>query len=85
VTEIDISAVVVEIRDLLRQLVLRELRLPRLLRVKEAAVYLRKSPAEVRRLVQAGELPIIKGNAHGPWLLDRASLDSWVQRNQASL
>ena len=87
VTEIDISGLVVEIRDLLRQLVLWELRPPRLLRVKEAAKYLRKSPAEVRRLIQAGELAIVKplnAGSGAPWMLDIRDLDEWVQRSKTN-
>lgn len=76
-----------EIADLLRQLVAKERPTPRrLLRLKEAADYLHISPWQLRRIAQAGELPIIKpeDHNHAPWLVDVRELDSWIERNKTN-
>lgn len=58
----------------------------RLLRLKAGAEYLSLSPASLRRLIQAGELPVITlAEAHAPWLLDRNDLDQWVERSKRTL
>lgn len=54
----------------------------RLLRLKPAAVYLSISCAAVRRLVQRGELAIVRLTDHGPWLLDVRDLDAWIDRKK---
>lgn len=59
----------------------------RALRLKQAALYLSISPRQVRALVQAGELPIIRlfDNDHSPWVLDVRDLDSLIDRRKATL
>ena len=58
----------------------------RLLKVKQAAVYLSLSTKKLRRLVQAGSLPVIRGGANtAPWLLDVRDLDTWIERNKETL
>jgi len=72
-----------EIADLLRALVAKEQQRPRrLMRLKESASYLCISPWQLRRLIQAGELAVIRQSecGHAPFLLDKADLDSWVER-----
>jgi excisionase family DNA binding protein len=57
----------------------------RLLRVKEAAIYVSLSPWRLRKLVQDGHLPLVKYADNAPWLLDVQDLDGWVQRNKHNL
>jgi hypothetical protein len=58
----------------------------RLLRLKDAAQYLALAPQSLRRLVQAGELPVITlAEGHAPWLLDVRDLDGWIERTKRSL
>jgi hypothetical protein len=55
----------------------------RLLRLKEAAIYVALSPGSLRRLVQAGELPVIVlAEGHSPWLLDVNDLNDWIDRSK---
>jgi excisionase family DNA binding protein len=51
----------------------------RLLKVKEAAQYLSISPWSLRKLVQAQELPIVRLQERGPWLLDLRDLDRFIE------
>lgn len=77
-----------EIVALLRVLVSTEQQLPRrLMRLKESASYLSMSPWQLRRIIQSGELAVIRqsGNGHAPFLLDRAELDSWIDRAKVNL
>jgi excisionase family DNA binding protein len=59
--------------------------LRRLLRLKEAAVYVSLSPWKLRKLVQDGQLPIIKYGDNVPWLLDVHDLDGWVERHKQTI
>lgn len=57
----------------------------RLLRTKEAALYLGMSPGKVRRITQSGELPIIQHEEHSPWLYDLNDLDSYIEKSKHRL
>ncbi len=77
-----------EIASLLRVLVAKNQQRPRrLMRLKESATYLCISPWQLRRLIQTGEVAVIRQseNGHAPFLLDRADLDSWIERVKANL
>ena len=52
---------------------------PRLLRTRDAAVYLACSPWKIRRLVQDGVLPYIPASEFGAWWFDRVDLDRYVE------
>jgi len=54
----------------------------RLLRVREAALYLSISPWKLRRLVQDGLLPIIQHGDGAPWLVDVRDLDAHIERHK---
>jgi hypothetical protein len=58
---------------------------PRLMRLKGGAAYLAISPWQLRRLVQNGELPVVKIGDSGPWLLDVKDLDLFVERSKRLL
>jgi hypothetical protein len=51
---------------------------PRLLKIPEAAVYLRRSPWFVRQLIATGQLKIVGPNK--PFLIDRINLDMYVDQ-----
>jgi excisionase family DNA binding protein len=53
---------------------------PRLLRLKPAAEYLSVSAWTLRRLVQEGQIPVVKTHENAPWLVDVKDLDAWVER-----
>lgn len=59
----------------------------RALRLKAAAQYMSISPRQVRALVQAGELPIVRlfDNDRSPWLLDVKDLDGLIERRKETL
>jgi hypothetical protein len=59
----------------------------RLLRLKDAALYLCLSPWKLRRIIQEGQLPIIKiaETESGPWLLDMRDLDQFIERHKVTL
>lgn len=57
----------------------------RLLRTKEAAIYLGMSPGKLRRLTQTGELPIIQHDEHSPWLYDLRDLDTHIEKSKHRL
>jgi excisionase family DNA binding protein len=57
----------------------------RLLRLKDAAVYVSLSPWKLRKLVQDGQLPIVKYGENTPWLLDMRDLDGWVERHKQTV
>ena len=54
----------------------------RLLRTKDAALYLGMSPAKLRRLTQSGELPIIQHDERAPWLYDLRDLDEHIEKSK---
>jgi excisionase family DNA binding protein len=58
---------------------------PRLVRLKPAAEYLSLSQWTLRRLVQEGQIPIVKTHDNAPWLVDIKDLDSWIERTKTSL
>jgi len=51
----------------------------RLVKVKEAAAYLSISAWSLRKLIQSQELPIVRLQDRGPWLLDVRDLDRFVE------
>ncbi len=56
---------------------------PRLVRSKDAAMYLSIKADKLRNLVQAGEIPYVPGgNPSAPWLFDIRDLDRWVERSK---
>ena len=56
---------------------------PRLVRIKEAAVYLGMSTWKLRDLVQQGRLPVICGEGtYAPWLFDVRDLDDFVNKEK---
>lgn len=58
----------------------------RLLKLKPAAEYLSVSTRYLRRLVQSGEMEVIRmGDKAGPWLLDVRDLDQWIERMKTRL
>jgi len=57
----------------------------RLLRTKEAALYLGMSPAKLRSLTQCGELPIIQHDERAPWLYDLRDLDNHIEKSKRRL
>lgn len=57
----------------------------RLLRTKEAALYLGMSPGKLRRLTQCGELSIVQHDEHAPWLYDLRDLDEHIERHKHTL
>jgi Helix-turn-helix domain len=56
----------------------------RLLRLKDAAIYLSLSPWKLRRLVWAGRLPVVQDCEGSPFLFDCCDLDSFVEDNKRS-
>jgi Helix-turn-helix domain len=57
----------------------------RLLRTKDAALYLGMSPGKLRRLTQSGELPIIQHDERAPWLYDLRDLDDHIEKSKHRL
>jgi hypothetical protein len=51
----------------------------RLLKVRQAAIYLSISPWSLRRLVQTQQLRIVRLEDRGPWLLDVRDLDQFIE------
>jgi len=58
--------------------------LKRLLRLKDASVYLSLSPWKLRRLVWSGRLPVVQDCEGSPFLFDCRDLDSFVESNKRS-
>ena len=58
---------------------------PRILKTKQAALYLGVSAWKLRNLVQAGEIPYIPGEGTSPWLFDKQDLDNWIERRKLTL
>ncbi len=48
--------------------------------IKEAAVFLGRSPWSVRELIWAGHLPVVRTRERGKQWIRRSSLDSFVQK-----
>jgi excisionase family DNA binding protein len=57
----------------------------RLLRLKQAAQYVSLSPWKLRKLIQDGQLPIVKYGENTPWLLDVRDLDGWVEGHKQTI
>lgn len=55
----------------------------RLIRSREASLYLAISVKALRRLVRLGHIPVIQSNG-GPWLFDTHRLDEYIERQQAA-
>jgi hypothetical protein len=62
-----------------------ELRQPRLLRLKDAAIYLATSTSSLRRVIQSGLIPVIKGEQTEPWRVDVRDLDRYVEQEKRTL
>jgi excisionase family DNA binding protein len=60
----------------------KSIRTRRLLKLKEAAVYLGVSAWTVRRLAQRGELPFVRFGQATILLFDFADLDTYIERNK---
>jgi excisionase family DNA binding protein len=58
---------------------------PRVLKTKDAALYLSISAWKLRNLVQSGEIPCILGDGTSPWLFDIQDLDNWIERRKQTL
>jgi excisionase family DNA binding protein len=76
--QVDTKAIT-EVRPARRKRPPLELQERRLLKVAQAAEYLSISPWSLRKLIQSQELPIVRLGDGGPWLLDRADLDRFVE------
>ena len=57
---------------------------PRLLNVKQAALYLSSSPKTLRRMVLTGEVPFLQRfrGTHSPFLFDVKDLDVWIESHK---
>lgn len=56
------------------------------MRLKEASEYLSLSCWQLRRIVQAGQLPVVKVGGDGaPWLLDLKDLDAFIERSKVKI
>jgi excisionase family DNA binding protein len=53
---------------------------PRFLTLEDVATYLSVSVPQVYALVRSGELPAIKIGGRGVWRVDKAQLESYVER-----
>ena len=56
---------------------------PRLVTLAQAADILNRSLDSVRRMIYAGELPVVRADRRGSkqWL-DRQDLEEWIQKNK---
>jgi hypothetical protein len=57
----------------------------RLLKLKQAAVYLSLSTWALRGIIQAGQLPIVVYAPNTPWLVDVKDLDTWIEKHKSAL
>ncbi len=57
----------------------------RLLRLREAALYIGMSVWKLRQIIQAGEIPVVQYGPNSPWLVDQSDLDRWVERHKQIL
>ena len=53
----------------------------RLYSIKEASVYLGRSPCAVREMLWKGKIPYVKDGARN--LIDIYDMDEWIDRNKA--
>ena len=56
--------------------------IPRLLKITEAAAYTGRSVWSLREAIWSGDLPFVRGKGY---LLDRADLDSWIEKTKKRL
>ncbi len=56
----------------------------RLMRTREAAIYLGSSMWKIRRLVQDGRLPYVSDSEGSRWLFDVKDLDAYIDTNKHS-
>jgi len=54
----------------------------RLLRLKDASVYLSLSPWKLRRLIWQGRLPVVQDGEGSPFLFDCCDLDTYVESHK---
>jgi excisionase family DNA binding protein len=54
----------------------------RLLKLKAAAEYLSMSPWKLRQLIWAGKIPVVQDQEGGPFLVDVADLDRYVEKTK---
>ena len=54
----------------------------RLLRTREAAVYLSLSNWKLRDLVANGKLPVVQADEGSPFLFDVCDLDNWAEEHK---
>jgi len=54
---------------------------PRLLTVKQAAVYLGRTETATRQLAAAGGIPVVRGDARV--MFDRRDLEQWIDRHKS--
>jgi excisionase family DNA binding protein len=57
----------------------------RLLRLKDAAIYLSLSPWKLRRLVWERRLPVVQDGEGSPFLFDQRDLDTYVDSHKRTL
>jgi excisionase family DNA binding protein len=57
----------------------------RLLRTKDAAEYLCMSEWKLRRVIQAGELSVVRYGEGTPFLLDVRDLDRYIEEHKQKL
>jgi excisionase family DNA binding protein len=62
----------------------RESPTKRLMRLKDAAMYLSLSPWKLRRLVWAGRLPVVQDSEGSPFLFDQRDLDAFIDNKKRS-
>jgi excisionase family DNA binding protein len=55
---------------------------PRLLRLKDAALYLSMGTKALRQLISSGKLPYVQMGANSPFLVDRRDLDKFIERHK---
>lgn len=55
----------------------------RLMKLRQAAVYLNYSPSQMRILVQEGQIPYLPGKGqNGAWRFDLRDLDAFIEREK---
>jgi hypothetical protein len=57
----------------------------RLVRLREGALYLSLSPWALRRIIQAGQIPVVKVGDNTPWLVDLEDLNQWVDQHKVRI
>jgi hypothetical protein len=58
----------------------------RLLRLKDASAYMSLSTWQLRRIVQAGEIPLVRiGSEGAPWLVDVRDLDQFIDQHKEKI